>query len=148
MNRVHSILIRLAGLAVAVFVLFPGVTRTLAQTPAPTAPSPSTAPAPAKESDEEKNPFAPVPAPPLPSGMTGSDTNDPRYKLTPGLYDAGETAMGMKHLLLVKKPDAFQLGSNDADDPKVQKNPWPARYGNGREDAKKFAVGDRTVGLC
>src|ERR1700745_476741 len=27
----------------------------------------------------------------------------------------------MKHVILVKKPDAFQLGSNDADDPKVQK---------------------------
>jgi len=29
--------------------------------------------------------------------------------------------MGIKHVMLVKKPDAFQLGSNDADDPKVQK---------------------------
>src|SRR4029077_6010864 len=28
---------------------------------------------------------------------------------------------GLKHLTLVKKPDAFQLGSGDADDPKVQK---------------------------
>lgn len=121
MNRVHAMIIRLTGIAVAVFVLFSGVSRTQAQTPPATAPAPSTAPAPAKEPDEEKNPFAPVPAPPLPPGMAGSDTNDPRYKLTPGLYDAGETAMGMKHLLLVKKPDAFQLGSNDADDPKVQK---------------------------
>ncbi|MEP7039224.1 MAG: hypothetical protein ABI891_12885, partial [Acidobacteriota bacterium] len=38
-------------------------------------------------------------APPLPAGMTGSDASDPRAKLSPGLYDAGETAMGMKHLL-------------------------------------------------
>ena len=53
--------------------------------------------------------------------MTGSDANDPRYKLTPGLYDAGEASMGMKHLLLVKKPDAFQLGTDQPDDPKVQK---------------------------
>jgi len=53
--------------------------------------------------------------------MTGSDANDPRYKLTPGLYDAGETSLGLKHLQLVKKPDAFQLGTDDADDPKVQK---------------------------
>ena len=60
-------------------------------------------------------------APPLPAGMTGSDTNDPRFKLSPGLYDAGEAAMGMKHLLLLKKPDAFQLGTDDVDDPKVQK---------------------------
>ena len=29
--------------------------------------------------------------------------------------------MGIKHLLLLKKPDAFQLGSDDPDDPKVQK---------------------------
>jgi hypothetical protein len=53
--------------------------------------------------------------------MTGADVNDPRFKLAPGLYDAAETSMGMKHLLLLKKPDAFQLGSSDPDDPKVQK---------------------------
>jgi hypothetical protein len=53
--------------------------------------------------------------------MTGSDANDPRAKLTPGLYDAGEAAMGMRHLMLLKKPDAFQLGSSDPNDPKVQK---------------------------
>jgi hypothetical protein len=41
--------------------------------------------------------------------MTGSDVNDPRFKLTPGVYDAGEVSMGMKHLLLLKKPEAFQL---------------------------------------
>lgn len=60
-------------------------------------------------------------APPLPKGMTGSDANDPRAKLSPGLYDAGEAAMGMKHLQLVKKPDAFQLGSDDPDSEKVNK---------------------------
>ena len=53
--------------------------------------------------------------------MTGSDANDPRAKLTPGMYDAGEAAMGIKHVMLLKKPDAFQLGSDDPDDPKVQK---------------------------
>ena len=53
--------------------------------------------------------FAPQPAPPLPPGMTGSDTNDPRYTLKPGLYDAGEAAFGMKHVAFVKKPDVFQL---------------------------------------
>jgi len=75
-----------------------------------------------KEGDEEEeNPFAPQPAAPLPPGMTGSDPSDPRAKLSPGLYDAGEAAMGMKHLALVKKPDAFQLGSDNPDDPKVQK---------------------------
>src|SRR6185437_10962234 len=35
--------------------------------------------------------------------------------------NAGEAAMGMKHLLLLKKPSAFQLGTSDPDDPKVQK---------------------------
>jgi hypothetical protein len=53
--------------------------------------------------------------------MTGADVNDPRFKLTPGMYDAGEASMGMKHLLLLKKPDAFQLGATDPDDPKVAK---------------------------
>ena len=53
--------------------------------------------------------------------MSGSDANDPRATLTPGLYDAGETSMGIKHLQLLKKPDAFQLGATDPDDPKVQK---------------------------
>src|SRR5882672_1832975 len=47
------------------------------------------------------NPFAPKPAPPLPAGMTGSDVNDPRYKLTPGMYDAGETASGLKLLKMM-----------------------------------------------
>lgn len=60
------------------------------------------------------------PAPPLPAGMTGPDVNDPRAKLSPGLYDAGETAMGMRHVLLLKKPDAFQLGV-DPNSPKVLK---------------------------
>jgi hypothetical protein len=110
MNRVPSVAFRVAAAAI---ILFSGMSRLQAQTPAP----PST-PAPA---EEERNPFAPEPAPVLPPGMTGSDVNDPRAKLAPGLYDAGEAAMGMKHLMLVKKPEAFQLGSGDPDDPKVQK---------------------------
>jgi len=64
---------------------------------------------------------APDAAPPLPAGMTGSDANDPRAKLAPGLYDAGEAAMGIKHLTLLKKPDAFQLGATDPDAPVVDK---------------------------
>jgi len=75
----------------------------------------------AEKSEEEENPFAPKPAPPLPPGMVGSDPSDPRAKLTPGLYDASETSMGLNHLQLFKKPDAFQLGTSEADDPKVQK---------------------------
>jgi hypothetical protein len=63
----------------------------------------------------------PTPAPTLPPGMIGSNTADPRANLSPGLYDAGEKALGIRHLLLLKKPDAFQLGTDNPDDPKVQK---------------------------
>jgi len=62
----------------------------------------------------------PTPAPTLPPGMVGSNTNDPRATLSPGLYDAAERAFGLRHLLLVKKPDVFQLGTDNPDDPKVQ----------------------------
>jgi hypothetical protein len=37
------------------------------------------------------------------------------------MYDAGETARGLKHLVLLKKPDAFELGASDPNDPKVNK---------------------------
>jgi hypothetical protein len=79
----------------------------LAQTPSPTPPA------------EPPNPFAPKPAPPLPAGMTGSDASDPRATLKPGAFDAGEAASGLKHLMLLKKPDAFDLGTNNPTDPKV-----------------------------
>jgi hypothetical protein len=133
MNRVSSVAFRVA---VAAVFLCSGVSRIRAQEPAAT---PPTQGAPKQDSskqdtgkpgatkdekgdeEENENPFAPQPAPSLPPGMTGSDVGDPRFKLTPGLYDAGESSMGMKHLQLVKKPDAFQLGSADPDDPKVQK---------------------------
>ena len=62
----------------------------------------------------------PETAPKLPAGMTGSNADDPRANLSPGLFDAGEAAFGMKHISLLKKPNAFQLGTTDADDPKVQ----------------------------
>src|ERR1051326_3376970 len=111
-------------MAMAAMILFPGVNRMRAQdqtpSPTPAAQTPSPTPA-AQEDEEERNPFAVEPAPPLPPGMTGSDTNDPRAKLAPGLYNAGEAAMGLKHLQLVKKPAAFQLGTNNPDDPKVKK---------------------------
>jgi hypothetical protein len=54
--------------------------------------------------EHEQTPPAPSVLPP---GMTGSTTNDPRVGLKPGLYNAGEIAMGMKHLAFLKKPDAF-----------------------------------------
>jgi hypothetical protein len=79
---------------------------------------------PAKEQpadEDDDNPFAPEPAQPLPPGMSGSDASDPRSTLRPGLYDAGEAAMGLRHLALLKKPDAFQLGASTPDDAKVQK---------------------------
>jgi len=119
MNRGQRVAFRIAG--VAAIVLCFGVSAMHAQTdtqaPATSAPAPEASKAPAMD----ENPFAATPAPPLPPGMSGSDANDPRFKLTPGMYDAGETSMGMKHLLLLKKPDAFQLGTADPDDPKVQK---------------------------
>jgi hypothetical protein len=97
--------------------------RTPAQTPSPSPSQESTKAPDTKPADqeEEKDPFAPEPAAPLPAGMMGSDVNDPRDHLTPGMYDAGETSMGIRHLLLLKKPDAFQLGSDDPDNPKVRK---------------------------
>ncbi|HEV3254916.1 MAG TPA: hypothetical protein VG033_10940 [Candidatus Acidoferrales bacterium] len=122
MNRVQRVAFRLAGVAAAAIVMCSSVSAMQAQAPAPTPPAKEAAKAPdAKPPDADQNPFAPQPAPPLPAGMTGSDANDPRFKLAPGLYNAGETSMGMKHLLLLKKPDAFQLGTSDADNPKVQK---------------------------
>ena len=80
------------------------------------------------------NPFAPRPAPPLPAGMTGSNAKDPRTKLSPGLYDAGEAAWGIRHISLLKKPDAFQLGSEDVAGEKVQK----ALSGMGISDTSKI----------
>jgi hypothetical protein len=61
----------------------------------------------------------PAPTPkPLPPGMKGSDANDPRAKLKAGLFDAGEAAVGMKHISLTKKPPSFDLGVDPAS-PKV-----------------------------
>jgi hypothetical protein len=138
MNRLPSVAFRVA---VAAILLFFGVSRMKAQEPAAAPPKQdatkleSSQQEPSKQEsakqgatkeekgdeEENENPFAPQPAQPLPAGMTGSDVNDPRFKLTPGMYDAGETSLGIKHLQLMKKPDAFQLGTAEPDDPKVQK---------------------------
>src|SRR5437764_799549 len=116
MNRMPSIALRLTAAA----LLLPfGVSRMHAQEQKPATQAPAEQSA--DDDDDKDNPFLPEPAPSLPPGMTGSNANDPRAKLSPGLYDAGETAMGLKHLMLAKKPDAFQLGASDPDDPKVQK---------------------------
>ena len=111
MSRGHTTAFRLLAAPLVLCACFAATT--LAQTA-----SPSPSPEPVKTPE---NPFAPEAAPPLPAGMTGSDANDPRAKLSPGMYDAGEAAKGMRHVLLLKKPDAFQLGSDDPDNPKVQK---------------------------
>ena len=113
MNRVPKFIL---NVALATTLLYFGMVQLHAQQQTPT-PAPSPSP---QQAEEDENPFAPQPAPTLPPGMKGSDANDPRAKLSPGIYNAGETAMGMKHLVLVKKPDAFQLGTSNADDPKVK----------------------------
>ena len=95
MNRVHSIAFRVL-LASLVFCCWFSM-RTQAQTSSPSPAASATPAAPV-------NPFAPQPAPPLPAGMTGSDVNDSRAKLSPGMYDAGEAAIGIKHLILLKNP--------------------------------------------
>ena len=138
MNRVFGLAFRVA---VAAIFLFFGINWMKAQEPASTPPkqeAPKQEPGKqdtakketADDPEEERNPFAPEPAPALPPGMTGSDPNDPRTKLAPGLYDAGEASMGIKHLMLLKKPDAFQLGAADPDDPKVQKTIGQLGIGN------------------
>lgn len=109
MNQLRTVAFRLLVASVLLASAFAATT--FAQTPSPT-PTPAAEPA---------NPFAPQPAPSLPAGFTGSDANDPRAKLKPGVYDAGEAASGLKHLLLLKKPDAFDLGTNDPTAPKVDK---------------------------
>ena len=116
MNRMLRVAFRAAGLAM---ILCSGV-----GSPQVCAQRPLTGPRPASPSeqsgDSDDNPFAPEPAPTLPPGMTGSDATDPRASLTSGLYDAGEAAMGIKHVMLFKKPDAFQLGTTEPDDPRVK----------------------------
>jgi hypothetical protein len=120
MNRVHTTAFRLLTASIILCSCF--AVGTLAQTTSPS-PSPETTKTPESKTTDQggESPFAPQPAPPLPSGMTGSDANDPRAKLTPGMYDAGEAALGIRHIMLLAKPDAFQLGSNDPDNPKVDK---------------------------
>jgi len=109
MIRKHTLTLCLFLMAFVMGTCF--AARTSAQTPSPT-PTPAA---------EPQNPFAPKPAPPLPAGMTGADANDERAKLKPGVYDAGEASMGIKHVTLLKKPDAFDLGTNNPENPKVDK---------------------------
>ncbi|MGE0882161.1 MAG: LVIVD repeat-containing protein [Blastocatellales bacterium] len=118
MNQIHTKAFRLLA---GFLLLFLCITSEMqAQTPTSQEPT-KAANAKPDQNKAEQDPFAPEQAPPLPAGMTGSDTNDPRFKLKPGLYDAGEISKGLRHISLLKKPGPFQLGSDDADDPKVQK---------------------------
>lgn len=107
MKRIQTVAYRF--FVVTIFALLfsmGGVAQTATPSPAPPPP--------------DQNPFGLQIAPPLPAGMTGSNANDPRAKLSPGLFDAGETSLGIKHLMLLKKPDAFDLGT-DPNDPRVDK---------------------------
>src|SRR6185295_1837994 len=54
-----------------------------------------------------------------------------------------EAAMGLKHILLVKKPDAFQLGSDDPNNPKVTKTLGLLGMGGG--DGSKIPGGIKLV---
>ncbi len=97
MNRIHIISLRAACLVLTAAALFSGAYPLPAQDHMETAPAV------------------------LPPGMTGPTTNDPRVGLKPGMYDAGEAAMGMEHVAFVKKPAAFQLAGTSPDDPSVTK---------------------------
>ena len=117
MNFGRALAFRLAAAAFAVAVTCSTTVRLHAQAPA----TDSRQSADAKKAEAEEDPFAPQPPTPLPPGMTGSDTSDPRASLKAGFYDAGETAMGMEHVTFLKKPEAFQLSTTNPDDPVVQK---------------------------
>ena len=132
MKRVPSLLV---GVAAGFFALSFAANRLHAQEQ-----KPENAPAEKPQAEEEENPFAPEPAPALPPGISGSDANDPRAKLTPGMYGAGEAAMGLKHLELVKKPDAFQLGTDQPEDPKVQTTLSQLGIGNLMKIPKPFQL--------
>ena len=107
MNRIQTVALRLLIVtSIAVLLAIGTLAQTATSTPAPPPPA--------------ENPFGLQMAPPLPAGMTGSNANDPRSKLSPGMYDAGEASMGIKHLFLLKKPSAFDLGT-DPNDPRVDK---------------------------
>jgi hypothetical protein len=142
MNRVHAIAFRLLLASLVLCSCFAMSTRAQTPTPSP-AQDPTKAPDKSATKEEEMNPFAPEPATPLPAGMTGSDVNDPRAKLKPGIFDAGEAAVGIRHVLLLKKPDAFQLGSDDPDNPKVKQT--LGQLGIGGNDVSKIPKASQLV---
>ncbi|MGB7070850.1 MAG: hypothetical protein WBD22_15265 [Pyrinomonadaceae bacterium] len=111
MNRINTAFLSFT-VTVSLCLFLVAVTFAQTSTPTPAETKPAAAVA--------GNPFGLQMAPPLPAGMTGSNPDDPRTKLSPGMYDAGEASMGIKHLLLLKKPAAFDLGT-DPNDPRVDK---------------------------
>jgi hypothetical protein len=120
MTRARSFVLQ--AMVAAAMILILGASQVWAQAPKGLKSPPTPVPGPGGAgSEEDDDPFAVEAAPALPPGMIGSDASDPRAKLTPGFYDAGEAAMGLKHVQLLKKPEAFQLGTAEPDDPKVQK---------------------------
>ena len=119
MTRIHTMAFRLFIGALLFCSCFAASTQ--AQAPSPSPESTQTPETKSANQEVKADPFAPEPPVPLPAGMTGSDANDPRAKLAPGMYDAAETSMGLKHINLLKKPNAFQLGTDNPDDPKVKK---------------------------
>ena len=119
MTRARGVVLQM--MAAAAMIMIFGASQAWAQAPKGTKFPPPVAGAGGAAAEDDDDPFAVEAAPALPPGMIGADANDPRAKLTPGIYDAGETAMGLKHVQLLKKPDAFQLGATEPDDPKVQK---------------------------
>jgi hypothetical protein len=129
MNRAKNIALQLASVALSAAALCAGVNHLHAQDSAPSAAPSDAAAAPASDPKavakptptDEMDEFAPKPAPPLPPGMTGSSTSDPRYTLKPGMYDAGEAAMGLEHIDFLKKPSVFRLDATSPDDPRVAK---------------------------
>ena len=121
MNRTKNVVLALAVMAAVLYFPKLSISQEQPAKPDAQAPAASGQAAPAKAPQAEEDPFAPHPAPPLPPGMTGSDVNDPRTKLKPGLYDSGEIAMGMKHVAFLKKPDSFQIQVTSPDDPGVKK---------------------------
>ena len=112
MNRAYTITLRFLSISLLLFTSFAAAS--LAQTPAP--------------------------KPTMPPGMKGANANDPRAKLSPGMYDAGEAALGIKHLALLKKPEAFQLGSDDADNPRVQQTLQAIGAGDTSKIPKPFQL--------
>ncbi len=127
MSRVSSNFLRAVGAALILFLGVNPLRAQQTQTAPPAGQAQTAAPADKAAGDkkaedqQQQNPFAPEAAPALPPGMSGSDVNDPRAKLTPGMFDAGEAAMGLKHLQLIKKTGVFDLGATDPNDPKVTK---------------------------